>query len=142
MASGIPYWRDVGTVDAYWEANFDLTTVTPELNLYDEDWPIWTHQEQLPPAKFVFDDEDRRGQALDSSVSGGCIISGATVRRSLLFSNVKVRSFSSVEDSVILPNVEIGRYAVYDGSSWKNNVSSLKDWWLDMILRKIASDFM
>jgi glucose-1-phosphate adenylyltransferase len=111
MASGIPYWRDVGTVDAYWEANFDLTTVTPELNLYDEDWPIWTHQEQLPPAKFVFDDEDRRGQALDSSVSGGCIISGATVRRSLLFSNVKVRSFSSVEDSVILPNVEIGRYA-------------------------------
>jgi len=111
MASGIPYWRDVGTVDAYWEANFDLTTVTPELNLYDEDWPIWTHQEQLPPAKFVFDDEDRRGQALDSSVSGGCIISGATVRRSLLFSNVKVRSFSTVEDSVILPNVEIGRYA-------------------------------
>ena len=111
MASGIPYWRDVGTVDAYWEANFDLTTVTPELNLYDEDWPIWTHQEQLPPAKFVFDDEDRRGQALDSSVSGGCIISGATVRRSLLFSNVKVRSYSSVEDSVILPNVEIGRYA-------------------------------
>jgi glucose-1-phosphate adenylyltransferase len=101
----------VGTVDAYWEANFDLTTVTPELNLYDEDWPIWTHQEQLPPAKFVFDDEDRRGQALDSSVSGGCIISGATVRRSLLFSNVKVRSYSSVEDSVILPNVEIGRYA-------------------------------
>lgn len=111
MASGMPYWRDVGTVDAYWEANFDLTTVTPQLNLYDEDWPIWTHQEQLPPAKFVFDDEDRRGQALDSSVSGGCIISGATVRRSLLFSNVKVRSYSTVEDSVILPNVEIGRYA-------------------------------
>ena len=111
MASGIPYWRDVGTVDAYWEANLDLITVTPQLNLYDEDWPIWTHQEQLPPAKFVFDDEDRRGQALDSSVSGGCIISGATVRRSLLFSNVKVRSFSTVEDSVILPNVEIGRNA-------------------------------
>lgn len=111
MASGVPYWRDVGTVDAYWEANFDLTTVTPQLNLYDEDWPIWTHQEQLPPAKFVFDDENRRGQALDSSVSGGCIISGATVRRSLLFSNVKVRSYSNVKDSVILPNVEIGRYA-------------------------------
>ena len=112
MASGIiPYWRDVGTVDAYWEANLDLITVTPQLNLYDEDWPIWTHQEQLPPAKFVFDDENRRGQALDSSVSGGCIISGATVRRSLLFSNVKVRSFSNVEDSVILPNVEIGRNA-------------------------------
>lgn len=111
MASGIPYWRDVGTVDAYWEANLDLTTVTPDLNLYDEDWPIWTYQEQLPPAKFVFDDKDRRGQALDSSVSGGCIISGATVRRSLLFSNVKVRSYSTVEDSVILPNVDIGRNA-------------------------------
>lgn len=111
MASGVPYWRDVGTIDAYWEANIDLTTVTPQLNLYDADWPIWTHQEQLPPAKFVFDDEDRRGQALDSSVSGGCIISGATVRRSLLFSNVKVNSYSTVEDSVILPNVVIGRHA-------------------------------
>lgn len=111
MASGIPYWRDVGTLDAYWEANVDLISVTPELNLYDVDWPIWTHQEQLPPAKFVFDDEDRRGQALDSSVSGGCIISGATVRHSLLFSNVKVNSYSVVEDSVILPNVIINRHA-------------------------------
>lgn len=111
MASGIPYWRDVGTIDAYWEANIDLVSVTPQLNLYDADWPIWTHQEQLPPAKFVFDDEDRRGQALDSSVSGGCIISGATVRRSLLFSNVKVNSFSSIEDSVILPDVVVGRHA-------------------------------
>ncbi|UJP01625.1 MAG: glucose-1-phosphate adenylyltransferase, partial [Nitrosomonas sp.] len=112
MASDtVPYWRDVGTIDAYWEANVDLVSVTPQLNLYDADWPIWTHQEQLPPAKFVFDDDDRRGQALDSSVSGGCIISGATVRRSLLFSNVKVNSFSSVEDSVILPDVVIGRHA-------------------------------
>lgn len=111
IVSGVPYWRDVGTVDAYWEANLDLTHVTPELNLYDEDWPIWTHQEQLPPAKFVFDDDDRRGQALDSMVSGGCIISGATVRRSLLFSNVQVRSYSSIEDSVILPNVDVGRNA-------------------------------
>lgn len=111
MASGIPYWRDVGTIDAYWEANIDLVGVTPQLNLYDADWPIWTHQEQLPPAKFVFDDDNRRGQALDSSVSGGCIISGATVRRSLLFSNVKVNSFSSIEDSVILPDVVIGRHA-------------------------------
>lgn len=109
MASGVPYWRDVGTVDAYWEANLDLTHVTPDLNLYDEDWPIWTHQEQLPPAKFVFDDDDRRGQALDSMVSGGCIISGSTVRRSLLFSNVQVRSYSSIEDSVILPNADIAR---------------------------------
>ena len=111
MAAGIPYWRDVGTIDAYWEANLDLTMVLPHLNLYDEDWPIWTHQEQLPPAKSVFDDDDRRGQALDSLVSGGCIISGGSVRRSLLFSNVQVRSYSSIEDSVILPNVDIGRHA-------------------------------
>jgi len=110
MASGMPYWRDVGTIDAYWEANLDLTHITPDLNLYDEEWPIWTHQEQLPPAKFVFDDNDRRGQALDSMVSGGCIISGSSVRRSLLFSNVQVRSYSSIEDSVILPNVDIGRH--------------------------------
>ncbi len=109
MVSGAPYWRDVGTIDAYWEANLDLTTVTPELNLYDEDWPIWTYQEQLPPAKFVFDDDDRRGQALDAMVSGGCIISGATVRRSLLFSHVQVCSHSIIEDSVILPNVIINR---------------------------------
>ncbi len=111
MVAGVPYWRDVGTVDAYWEANIDLTTVTPELNLYDNSWPIWTHQEQLPSAKFVFADEDRRGQALDSMVSGGCIISGGTVQRSLLFSNVQVRSYSRVEDSVILPNVDVGRNA-------------------------------
>ena len=105
------YWRDVGTVDSFWESNLELIGVTPELNLYDKEWPIWTYQEQLPPAKFVFDDEDRRGQALDSMVSGGCIISGGSVRRSLLFSNVQVRSFSSIEDSVILPNVDIGRHA-------------------------------
>jgi glucose-1-phosphate adenylyltransferase len=108
--SGVPYWRDVGTVDAYWEANIELTKVSPELNMYDEDWPIWTHQEQLPPAKFVFDDEERRGAAIDSLVSGGDIISGATVRRSLLFSRVFVHSFAEVEDAVILPNVEIGRH--------------------------------
>ena len=103
------YWRDVGTLDAYWEANMDLVQVTPELNLYDDSWPIWTWQEQRPPAKFVFDDETRRGSAIDSTVSGGCIISGATVRRSMLFSGVHVHSFSVVEDSVILPNVQIGR---------------------------------
>ncbi|MCI0506782.1 MAG: glucose-1-phosphate adenylyltransferase [Gammaproteobacteria bacterium] len=104
------YWRDVGTVDAFWQANLELIGVTPELNLYDEDWPIWTYQEQLPPAKFVFDDDDRRGMAVDSMVSGGCIISGAIVRHSLLFSNVHVNAYSKVEDSVILPNVEIGRH--------------------------------
>lgn len=106
-----PYWRDVGTVDAYWEANIDLTTVTPSLNLYDTEWPIWTYQAQLPPAKFIFDSDNRRGMALDSMVSGGCIISGATVRRSLLFSNVRVNSYSTVEDSVVLPDVDIGRHS-------------------------------
>lgn len=105
-----PYWRDVGTIDAYWDANMELAKVTPDLNLYDEKWPIWTYQEQLPPAKFVFDDDDRRGLATDSMVSGGCIISGATVRRSVLFSDVRVNSYSEVEDSVILPGVDIGRY--------------------------------
>jgi len=108
---GIPYWRDVGTVDAYWEANMELAKITPDLNLYDEKWPIWTYQEQLPPAKFVFDDEERRGIAVDSMVSGGCIISGATVRRSVLFSNVQVSSYALLEDAVVLPDVEIGRYA-------------------------------
>ncbi|MBS3935747.1 MAG: glucose-1-phosphate adenylyltransferase [Sulfuritalea sp.] len=106
---GVPYWRDVGTIDAYWEANIELTKVSPELNMYDEDWPIWTHQEHLPPAKFVFDEDDRRGMAIDSLVSGGDIISGAVVRRSLLFSRVFVHSHAEVEDSVILPNAEIGR---------------------------------
>lgn len=103
------YWRDVGTLDAYWSANMDLVQVTPELNLYDDSWPIWTWQEQRPPAKFVFDDETRRGSAIDSTVSGGCIISGATVRRSMLFSGVHIHSYTQVEDSVILPNVQIGR---------------------------------
>lgn len=106
-----PYWRDVGTIDAYWEANIDLTTVNPELNLYDTNWPIWTYQAQLPPAKFIFDSENRRGMAVDSMVSGGCIISGATVRRSLLFSNVRVNSYCLVEDAVILPDVDIGRHS-------------------------------
>jgi len=104
------YWRDVGTIDAFWQANLELIGITPDLNLYDDDWPIWTYQEQLPPAKFVFDDEDRRGMAVDSMVSGGCIISGALVRHSLLFSNVHVNSYSAVEHSVLLPDVEIGRH--------------------------------
>ncbi|WP_144735036.1 glucose-1-phosphate adenylyltransferase [Extensimonas perlucida] len=104
-----PYWRDVGTVDAYWAANIDLTNTVPELDMYDREWPIWTYQEQLPPAKFVFDDEGRRGMAVDSLVSGGCIISGALVRRSVLFSRVRLNSFSTVEESVLLPGVEVGR---------------------------------
>jgi glucose-1-phosphate adenylyltransferase len=103
------YWRDVGTIDAYWSANMELIGVTPELNLYDERWPIWTYQEQLPPAKFVFDDDERRGMAVDSMISGGCIVSGAQVSNSLLFSNVRVNSFATVDQSVIMPDVEIGR---------------------------------
>lgn len=101
------YWRDVGTVDSFWRANLELVDITPELNIYDDEWPIWTYQEQLPPAKFIFDDEDRRGMAVDSMVSGGCIISGGYVRRSLLFSSVMVEAGSQVESSVILPEVRV-----------------------------------
>ncbi|HFD32777.1 MAG TPA: glucose-1-phosphate adenylyltransferase [Gammaproteobacteria bacterium] len=104
------YWRDVGTVDSFWESNLELIGITPELNLYDTEWPIWTYQAQQPPAKFVFDDDERRGMAVDSMVSGGCIISGATVRHSLLFSNVNVHSYSEVENAVVLPDVVIERH--------------------------------
>ncbi len=103
------YWRDVGTLDAFWEANMELVSVTPQLNLYDTDWPILTLQSQAPPAKFVFDESDRRGAAVQSMVSGGCVVSGAEIRGSLLFSHCEVNSFSSVSDSVILPDVSIGR---------------------------------
>jgi glucose-1-phosphate adenylyltransferase len=106
-----PYWRDVGTIDAYWEANIDLTHVTPELNMYDGVWPIFTYQEQIPPAKFVFDDDDRRGTAVDSLISGGCIVSGSRVKQSLLFSSVRVNSFASLEGCVVLPSCDIGRGA-------------------------------
>ncbi|MBV8082979.1 MAG: glucose-1-phosphate adenylyltransferase [Candidatus Eremiobacteraeota bacterium] len=105
-----PYWRDVGTVDAYWEANNDLISILPSLNLYDASWPIWTYQEQVPPAKFVLDQEGRRGSATDSLVSGGSIISGSSVRRSLIFTSVRAHSYSKVEDCVILPNVTINRH--------------------------------
>ncbi len=103
------YWRDVGNLDAFWAANMELIDVTPELNLYDEVWPILTYQEQLPPAKFVFNDDDRRGMGVDSMVSGGCLISGAYLERTLLFSNVRVHSRADVRDSVVLPKVDIGR---------------------------------
>lgn len=103
------YWRDVGNVDAFYEANIELTYVAPELNLYDQEWPIWTYQAQLPPAKFVLDDEQRQGRALNSLVSGGCIISGGLVRESVVFSNVRVAESSLVERSIVLPNVTIGR---------------------------------
>ncbi len=104
------YWRDVGTLDAFWEANMELVSVTPQLNLYDKVWPIWTHQMQAPPAKFVFDDADRKGGAVQSMVSGGCVVSGATVRNSLLFSDCVVESYSTVNDSVVLPDVNIGEH--------------------------------
>jgi glucose-1-phosphate adenylyltransferase len=104
------YWRDVGTVDAFWAANLELIDISPELNLYDSKWPIWTYQEQLPPAKFVFDDDERRGMAVDSMIAGGCIVSGSVVRHSLLFSHVHVHSYCNIEDSVILPDVTIGRH--------------------------------
>jgi glucose-1-phosphate adenylyltransferase len=103
------YWRDVGTLDAFYEANMELVYVTPELNLYDEDWPIWTYQEHVPPAKFVLDEDGRRGEAVNSLISGGCIVSGATVRESLLFSNTIVEERSQVYRSVLLPHVRIGR---------------------------------
>ena len=103
------YWRDVGTVDAYWQANMELVGVTPELNLYDQEWPIWTYQEKTPPAKFVFNDDGRRGFAVDSMIAGGCIISGAKVLHSLLSNNVTVAEGSEITDSVILPEVRIGR---------------------------------
>ena len=103
------YWRDVGTIDAYWEANIDLTATVPELNLYDRSWPIWTYQEQLPPAKFVHNVEGRRGEAIESSVSAGCILSGS-VRNSLLFSNCRVHSYTQIHGAVLLPEVQVGRH--------------------------------
>jgi glucose-1-phosphate adenylyltransferase len=102
------YWRDVGTLRAFWEANMELVSKSPQLNLYDRDWPIWTHQIQSPPAKFVWDQDGRRGEAIQSMVSGGCIVSGAHVQKSLLFSRVYVHSYSSVSESVVLPDVDIG----------------------------------
>ncbi len=101
------YWRDVGTLDAYWEANMELISVLPELDLYDDQWPIYTHQIQAPPAKFVYDQPGRRGEAIESMVSAGCIISGASIRKSLIFSNCRIHSHSTIVDSLILPECEI-----------------------------------
>jgi len=109
MVGDRPYWRDVGTIDAYWEANLDLTKVLPELNLYDEAWPMLGRQPHRPPAKFVFDYADKRGLAVDSLISDGCIVSGAEVRRSILFFGARVSERSSIEDSLVLPGVQIGR---------------------------------
>ncbi len=105
------YWRDVGTIDAFWKANIDLTDFTPELDLWDRNWPIWTYAESVPPAKFIHDEENRRGSAISSMVAGGCIISGTEIRESLLFTMVHANSFASIERSVILPYVNVGRSA-------------------------------
>jgi glucose-1-phosphate adenylyltransferase len=105
------YWRDVGTLDAYWEANVDLTAIMPDLDLFDREWPIWTYGEITPPAKFVHDEIGRRGEAISSLVSGGCIVSGAFLRQSLLFTGVHVHSYAQVENAVILPSADIGRGA-------------------------------
>ncbi len=110
------YWRDVGTIDAYYDASLELVHVKPELNIYDQDWPIWTYQVQQPPAKFILDEDGRRGVAINSMVSGGCIISGAVVRESLLFTDVRVDEGSTIQSSVILPHVEIGRGCVIRGA--------------------------
>ena len=105
------YWRDVGTIDAYWEANIDLTDVTPELDLYDRDWPIWTYAELKPPAKFVHDEDGRRGSAVSSLVSGDCIVSGASLKRSLIFTGARINSYSTLEEVVMLPDCIVGRNA-------------------------------
>lgn len=109
-----PYWRDVGTLDSFWEANMELVTPDPQLDMYDESWPIWTYQEQTAPAKFVFDAEGRRGMAIDSTVSGGVIVSGSTVKASLLFSKVRIHSFCDINGAVILPGAVVGRHCKID----------------------------
>ena len=111
-ASGAPaYWKDVGTVDAFWQANIDLTDFTPELDLWDPNWPIWTYAENVPPAKFIHDEKDRRGMAISSMISGGCIISGTEVRNSLLFTEVHTNSYAVLDHAVVLPHVVVGRHA-------------------------------
>ena len=106
------YWRDVGTIDAFWQANIDLTDFEPELDLYDKDWPVWSHAQITPPAKFIHDEDDRRGIATSSLVSGGCVVSGSAVDKSLLFTNVRCNSYSSLSRVVALPGVNIGRHAI------------------------------
>ena len=106
---GEAYWRDVGTIDAYWEANIDLTDVTPELDIYDREWPIWTYAELKPPAKFVHDEDGRRGMAVSSVIAGDCIVSGASLKRSLVFTGARINSYSSLDEVVMLPDCMVGR---------------------------------
>jgi glucose-1-phosphate adenylyltransferase len=109
-ASAEPYWQDVGTLDAFWAANMDLVDTTPKLNLYDEQWPILTYQSQLPSTKFVCQDRDKHVKVIDSIVSGGCLVSGPSLERSILSSSVHVQSFTKIEESMVLPEVDIGRH--------------------------------
>ncbi|MEM7752633.1 MAG: glucose-1-phosphate adenylyltransferase, partial [Pseudomonadota bacterium] len=110
-AGASAYWKDVGTVDAFWQAHIDLTNFTPELDLWDRDWPIWTYNESVPPAKFIHDESDRRGMAISSMVSGGCIVSGTEVRNSVLFTNVHTNSYAVLDHAVLLPSVVVHRSA-------------------------------
>ena len=110
VADTEPYWRDVGTIDAFWAANLDLASISPELDIYDNDWPIWTYQRQLPPAKFIPDRNGMHGMTVNTIVSGGCIVSGSHVANSVLFSNVRIRSFCNVDQAVILPGVTVERH--------------------------------
>jgi glucose-1-phosphate adenylyltransferase len=109
IKGGVPYWRDVGTIDAFWSANLDLASTVPELDIYDTEWPIWTYQRQLPPAKFVPDTLGQNGVAVNTLISGGCIVSGSYVAHSVLFSEVRVHSFCRVVEAVVLPDVTIHR---------------------------------
>jgi glucose-1-phosphate adenylyltransferase len=106
---GSTYWRDVGTVDAYWQANIDLNDIVPDLDLYDREWPIWTYGEITPPGKFVHDIDGRRGTAVSSLISGGCIVSGASISRSLMFTGCRIHSYSFIHEAVLMPYVQIGR---------------------------------
>lgn len=135
------YWRDVGTIDAYWEANMELTKVIPELNLYDNVWPIWTYQEQLPPAKFVFNEKERKGSAVDSLISGGCLISGATVSNSILFSDVHVENYASIESSVILPKTTVGKNVVLKNTVIDRGCFIPDDMQIGVDLKKDAKRF-
>ena len=110
-----PYWRDVGTIDAFWQANLDLTDFSPALDIYDRAWPIWTYSELTPPAKFIHNEEGRRGNAVSSMISGGCIISGSQIERCLLFTGVKAHSYSALTGVIAMPYVEIGRHARLTG---------------------------
>ncbi len=122
-----PYWRDVGTIDAFWSANLDLASINPELDIYDTDWPIWTYQRQLPPAKFIPDMDGKHGMAVNTMVSGGCIVSGSHVSSSVLFSSVRIHSFCHVNEAVLLPSVTVRAQLPIDARSWSTAAACCPD---------------